>query len=472
MIRIAARLSSLGRGPRRALRRAMHEQRGDLLIDAIVGTVLLGMAAALIGPLFKATGIARESSQRQAQAASLASSILEDTQAVSFSSVTSSGLASTLAAAKYPKIGAPVQGGWPVELGATTYNVSLAVGEVQGTNGHERQVTVALTWPGGGTLTRSATVSDSFTSAAPTKPAAGSWISEFFFSTAAGSFMIAAGPDGNLWFTEPSANKIGKITPSGTITQYSVPTLLSGPEGIAAGPDGNLWFTESSANKIGRITPAGAITEFPLSLGAHQPIGITAGPDGKLWFAEYAVDKIGKISTTGAVTEYQLPTLGSGVQQITAGPDGKLWFTEWFAGKIGKITTSGAITEYALPSNLYRYPLGITAGPDGNLWFAEWGTMNQIGKMTTSGTLTEYPVQPEPPIQYSYIYCIAAGPDGNLWFTEQGGNAIGRITPAGVVTQYPASTSSGPTGIAAGPDGNLWFTEYYTGRIGRINSGL
>ena len=97
--------------------------------------------------------------------------------------------------------------------------------------------------------------------------------------------------------------------------------------------------------------------------------------------------------------------------------------------------------------------------------------MNQIGKMTTSGTLTEYPVQPEPPIQYSYIYCITAGPDGNLWFTEQGGNAIGRITPAGVVTQYPASTSSGPTGIAAGPDGNLWFTEYYTGRIGRMSPG-
>src|SRR5258705_152010 len=56
---------------------------------------------------------------------------------------------------------------------------------------------------------------------------------------------------------------------------------------------------------------------------------------------------------------------------------------------------------------------------------------------------------------------IAAGPDGNLWFTEQGGNRIGRITPAGVVTEFSAGITAGAAlaGIAAGPDGNLWFAE-------------
>ncbi len=48
-----------------------------------------------------------------------------------------------------------------------------------------------------------------------------------------------------------SGNKIGRISPSGTITEFPVPNLLSE---IAAGPDGNLWFTEDSGNKIGRIT--------------------------------------------------------------------------------------------------------------------------------------------------------------------------------------------------------------------------
>jgi hypothetical protein len=64
---------------------------------------------------------------------------------------------------------------------------------------------------------------------------------------------ITAGPDRNLWFTETLANKIGRITPSGTITEYRVPTSNSNPGEITAGPEGDLWFTQSG-NKIGRIT--------------------------------------------------------------------------------------------------------------------------------------------------------------------------------------------------------------------------
>ena len=63
-----------------------------------------------------------------------------------------------------------------------------------------------------------------------------------------------------------------------------------------------------------------------------------------------------------------------------------------------------------------------------------------------------------------------AGPDGNLWFTEDAGNNIGRITPAGEITEFPLPTpGSGPAGITVGPDGNLWFTEQIGNKIGRIN---
>ena len=46
----------------------------------------------------------------------------------------------------------------------------------------------------------------------------------------------------------------GRITPTGTITEFAIPTPFSGPEGITTGPDGNLWFTESDGNKIGRLS--------------------------------------------------------------------------------------------------------------------------------------------------------------------------------------------------------------------------
>ena len=63
---------------------------------------------------------------------------------------------------------------------------------------------------------------------------------------------------------------------------------------------------------------------------------------------------------------------------------------------------------------------------------------------------------------------IVAGPDGNLWFTEFDGGRLGRITPAGVVTEYPTGAQQ-LTGITAGPDGALWFLDY-AGRVVRATT--
>lgn len=71
--------------------------------------------------------------------------------------------------------------------------------------------------------------------------------------------------------------------PSPSITEFSVPN--GGPAGIALGPDGNIWFTEYDASKIARITPSGTITEFSLS-ASSGPADIASGPDGNLWFTE------------------------------------------------------------------------------------------------------------------------------------------------------------------------------------------
>ena len=53
-------------------------------------------------------------------------------------------------------------------------------------------------------------------------------------------------------------------------------------------------------------------------------------------------------------------------------------------------------------------------------------------------------------------YGITLGPDDALWFTEIRGNAIGRITTAGVITEYPLPfPGSSPYAITTGPDGAL-----------------
>ena len=83
---------------------------------------------------------------------------------------------------------------------------------------------------------------------------------------------IVAGPDGNLWFTEPFVNQIGKISSAtGVITEYQVSNTgvpLSFPNGITYGPDGNLWFVESSqqSSYIYRISPVSdEIIKYPVN---------------------------------------------------------------------------------------------------------------------------------------------------------------------------------------------------------------
>ena len=100
--------------------------------------------------------------------------------------------------------------------------------------------------------------------------------------------------------------------------EFPVPTPFSSPVGIAAGPDGNLWFTELGANQIGRITTGGSVTEFAVPTPSSAPHDIAAGPDGNLWFTEYNGYKLVRITTGGAITEFGSPPTGG------SGPFGSL----------------------------------------------------------------------------------------------------------------------------------------------------
>jgi virginiamycin B lyase len=161
-----------------------------------------------------------------------------------------------------------------------------------------------------------------------------------------GAWAITSGPDGNLWLTEYyGADKIVRMTTSGIFTEYTVASFVnSGSYGITVGPDGALWFADASF-KIGRITTSGTITEYALTAN-DSPFGIAAGPDGALWYTDYSLGQIGRITTSGTVASLvptPTNTAGGLLGYIAAGPDGAMWFTE-VAGKIGRIPTSVTVT--------------------------------------------------------------------------------------------------------------------------------
>ncbi len=139
------------------------------------------------------------------------------------------------------------------------------------------------------------------------------------------------------------------------------------PNGIVAGPDGNLWFTETTTGKIGRITPTGVVTEFSNGITANsRPFGITVGPDGNLWFTELT-GRIGRITPAGVVTEYSTGiTSGSQPEEITTGPDGNIWFTEYAGNRIGRLRLDPtAITGAASSIGTAAATLNGTVNPFG-----------------------------------------------------------------------------------------------------------
>jgi streptogramin lyase len=282
---------------------------------------------------------------------------------------------------------------------------------------------------------------------------------------------ITAGPDGNLWFAEDGASKIGMINPTThAFNEFATPTANAGPRGITAGPDGNLWFTEfksGSVSKIGMINPAtDVISEFATPTANAGPFGIAAGPDGNLWFTELQANKIGEINPTNhAISEFPVPAarhqVGAAGEGIGAGPDGNIWFS---GGGIGMINpTTHAISEFPIPSG--NGAEGISAGPDGNIWFAD-PSGDKIGMINpATDVISEFAV----PTAGADPSRITAGPDGNLWFDGDTG-ILGEINPTThAISDFPIPyTNTGPFGITSGPDGNVWFEDAGSNAIGVV----
>jgi streptogramin lyase len=153
--------------------------------------------------------------------------------------------------------------------------------------------------------------------------------------------QIIAGPDGNMWYdTFSGANVVRMITGTGATTAFVyAPTIHNIMRGITNGPDGNVWACAEDSNSIARVTPSGVLTTFAVPSNNAQPWAIATGADGNLYFTEPGygdtTNKIGRITQTGAITEFSIPTALAGPRLIAAGPSNTIWFTETRSNKIG-----------------------------------------------------------------------------------------------------------------------------------------
>ena len=99
---------------------------------------------------------------------------------------------------------------------------------------------------------------------------------------------LTTGADGNLYVTQSADSQISQMTVNGAVTNLPL-AAGSEPFVITPGPSDTLWFTEYTANALGRLVVAGAktpatITPFTLPTPQAAPSGAATGPDGRVWY--------------------------------------------------------------------------------------------------------------------------------------------------------------------------------------------
>ncbi len=214
------------------------------------------------------------------------------------------------------------------------------------------------------------------------------------------SVSLVSGPSGDLWFgytdlgynfstlsAQPDESFVLRVTTAGAVTVFPLPSFGSKSttlESLAAGADGNLWFTENAGPRtiFARMSPTGVVTRFPID---NLDWGSLAnGPNGTLIVNGQNAkgqNEVFRVTTAGDITRYKIPAaISSAFSAYMGTADGSLWFGNNNAGaiKIGRITASGVATSDKLSIAggqhlqywmfIGRDGFSMAAGRDGNLY--------------------------------------------------------------------------------------------------------
>jgi virginiamycin B lyase len=261
---------------------------------------------------------------------------------------------------------------------------------------------------------------------------------------------------------------------------FTIPTTHANPQDVALVPGADhldVWFTEPGADQIGRLTYTDTNDytphEYALAAGSH-PLNLVAG-GGFIWFTAAGGDYIGRLDpATGQIDEFPV-SAGSYPADLDYASDGSIWFTEMAADRVGQLVVDHSdaytVTEHASP---------ITGGGEGRPYGIVWvsGSVYFAHPRTDIDTVTRF----TPPDSWVDItgfqpgipdkpYKLAATSSGLVWATERAGNGVTsfEIGTMPVVNRYSlAPTGSLPTGLAADANNHLWFTQWGAGQIGRL----
>jgi sugar lactone lactonase YvrE len=272
---------------------------------------------------------------------------------------------------------------------------------------------------------------------------------------------LAADRSGNVYVTDGDSHTVRKIASSGVVTTLAgtaeqwgsndgtgPAARFSSPAGVVADASGNLLVADMGNSTIRKITPAGVVTTLA------GTAGVSGSEDG-----------------TGAAARFDVPS------SVTLDSSGNLLVVD--GGAIRRVTPAGVVTTVLKPK--WNTVTDLVVDGSGNLFAAD-NSDNTILKITPAGEVTTFAGSAGAygsvdgtggAARFRSPWGVVMDGAGNLFVSDSGGNAIRKITPAGVVTtlagtlgSYGKANGTGaaaafdtPTGVAVDGTGNLFVTD-------------
>jgi uncharacterized protein (TIGR03437 family) len=294
---------------------------------------------------------------------------------------------------------------------------------------------------------------------------------------------------GNLYIADKSANRIRKVTPSGTISTVAgngqtggsgnngpaTSAALNAPQGVAVDSAGNLYIADTANNEIRRVDAAtGKITAFagPGCCYAGAGTGGDGGPaTGALLLSPRAVAVDGP-GNVYFVDQVRINGVEEGVAVRRVTTDGKI--NIWVGG--GPVTgftgDGGSPLKAELGGSLST---AIAIGPDNSLYIADTSN-NRVRKVDSAGASintvagngqgsTSGDGGAATSAGVPGPESVAVDAAGNLYIGN--GTNVRKVSPSGIIGAYAGNGQSGFSG-----DGGSATDASIAGAVGlAVDSG-
>ena len=301
------------------------------------------------------------------------------------------------------------------------------------------------------------------------------------FPASASAQDLASDGHGNMWFTDPGTPGLGRISASGTFTEFT-DGLMPGAEPyvITRSPkQSSLWFSDFGGVRLGKVSPSGTIREYVANqYTQNEAAGVAVTPNGTPWtIAVGPKALLVRLTPENQLEAIQLPSDLSFDGSLTADSHGNLWMLATDAQtKVVMVerTTHGNLTTIKVP--LHRIfmpccpnlaPKRLAIGADGNPWFTALDYGHKARSNSFVGTIRDgrallYQLRRGNGHDLGYASGIVAANDG-FWITGSDpfrpDGALWHLSLDGSQREY--NLPSAPVGIAGDNAGHYWFTAAF-----------